>query len=755
MVRVVAESIDGDACIVWRLAPGSDTESESPRGHLFALAQWFRDTSWTTHNLPLNYATGLAVCAKTPDLVNDVDHHVGVHSGDKFFQRTKMKQFCTVPVDFGKSWGAVNVYRRADVDISENEFGIVQQLAGFVPPLYRTIRDRASFRLMRSVNETLRKAEAEHTQPEETMKEVCDLVSETFRSLECSVFLENPGEQAGIFRCFGTTNQVFGDKEKYSPTESGLTPWVIANGKGVQIFDLRHFHKELKQIQQEYPGITWTDRQGVVERTGRDTATKGVPVSFMATPISIGPDVRGVIRCCMAVKPPYYFAERELQLLELVASRISQYWNHQLDIEESQSKVRLWESLAESVRDLNMYVHGEFSKPEPDKLSIYREALTSIQAVIPRVSGSRIRLVDKSTNELRDVAEGGGERTFPLTGPQTSVGAKVYRNRELELVRPEDEADYVSEFGESGCAVVSPIWSGKTPIGVLDIRSMPGVIFGVEAKSLVELWGRQLGLYAYLADSIAGLHQAQTNLKQSISQQSQAYVYLEHQLKGPLITALRRVQEGVASKRTQEAFEVDLLALRGQLRKAYRVGNSVELFATLAKGKSLPVTRTQLEKDKVARSLIEYCQDFKLASKNRGIRFHVFAEDLDVLDRYFVGADWALFEHAVNNVLENAFKYSHRGKSVDVSAWVGNAQWFNISVRNRGLPIDEEDASKCKGKEWRGKKAKLVTSEGAGIGLWIVDEIMKVHKGKLDVKPTANEVTEVTLWWPCQKISTS
>ena len=354
-------------------------------------------------------------------------------------------------------------------------------------------------------------------------------------------------------------------RKEYSPSESGLTPWVIANGRGVQIFDLRHFHHDLKKIQQEYPGITWTDRQGVVERTDRDTDTKDVPVSFMATPITIGRLVRGVIRCCWAVKPPYYFAERELQLLELVASRISQYWNHQLDLEESQSKARLWESLAESVRQLNMYVHGELSKDEPDKLAICREALKPIQAVIPRASGGRIRLVDKSTNELRDVAEGGGERTFPLKGPPTSVGARVYRHRKLELVLPENEAGYVSEFGKSGCAVVSPIWSGKTPMGVLDIRSMPGVVFGIEAKSLVELWGRQLGLYAHLAGSIAGLHQAQTNLKQSISQQSQAYVYLEHQLKGPLITALRRASRERAVTGKRQCLTIVLCAFQANL----------------------------------------------------------------------------------------------------------------------------------------------------------------------------------------------
>ena len=332
----------------------------------------------------------------------------------------------------------------------------------------------------------------------------------------------------------------------------------------------------------------------------------------------------------------------------------------------------------------------------------------------------------------------------------------MYQQRQVEVVTPKDEPDYVSEFGESGCAVVSPIWSGKKVIGVLDIQSEPGVVFGIEIKSLAELWGRQLGLYTHLADSMASLHQEQEKTEETIGQQSQAYVDLEHQLKGPLVTALRRVQEALRTARKGAVPEIDLPALRGQLRKVYRVSNNVGLFAALAKKKSPPVSPKKLHKEQVVRSLIEYSQDFKRAARKRHIGFYVVQEDFKVLDDYFVEADWALFEHAVNNVLDNAFKYAFSDTQVVIKATVEENRWFVVSVRDKGPVIGPMAAlQSCKQRGWRSDEAEQVTGEGAGIGLWIVDEIMKVHRGRLDVQPTERGITEVKLLWRCQKVSTS
>ena len=66
-------------------------------------------------------------------------------------------------------------------------------------------------------------------------------------------------------------------------------------------------------------------------------------------------------------------------------------------------------------------------------------------------------------------------------------------------------------------------------------------------------------------------------------------------------------------------------------------------------------------------------------------------------------------------------------------------------MTNEGLEVKREEASKLKQRGYRADQAIWVTGEGSGIGLWIVDEIMKAHGGRLAITPTQNGVTDVRL----------
>jgi signal transduction histidine kinase len=54
----------------------------------------------------------------------------------------------------------------------------------------------------------------------------------------------------------------------------------------------------------------------------------------------------------------------------------------------------------------------------------------------------------------------------------------------------------------------------------------------------------------------------------------------------------------------------------------------------------------------------------------------------------------------------------------------------------------------------RGALASVKVGEGNGIGLWIADEIMKAHKGKLEIIPTnSEEITQIRLMFPQDRSS--
>ena len=93
----------------------------------------------------------------------------------------------------------------------------------------------------------------------------------------------------------------------------------------------------------------------------------------------------------------------------------------------------------------------------------------------------------------------------------------------------------------------------------------------------------------------------------------------------------------------------------------------------------------------------------------------------------------------MDNLLDNAGKYSFARTTVTAKGGVtrrNNETCFYLAVVNRGFEIPPPERSKLIERGYRGTKAILSTGEGAGIGLWIVDKIMRAHGGWLEILPT-------------------
>ena len=95
------------------------------------------------------------------------------------------------------------------------------------------------------------------------------------------------------------------------------------------------------------------------------------------------------------------------------------------------------------------------------------------------------------------------------------------------------------------------------------------------------------------------------------------------------------------------------------------------------------------------------------------------------------------------NVIDNALKYSEAGGTVTVSAY-NEGDSVRITVADRGCGIPPEDLPKVKHKFYKGNS----TRRGSGIGLAMVDEIVRLHEGSFDIDSVEGEGTTVTLQFP-------
>lgn len=108
--------------------------------------------------------------------------------------------------------------------------------------------------------------------------------------------------------------------------------------------------------------------------------------------------------------------------------------------------------------------------------------------------------------------------------------------------------------------------------------------------------------------------------------------------------------------------------------------------------------------------------------------------------------DLLLLSQAVGNIVDNAFKYSFSDSVIQVSGAFSD-KCFAITIEDEA-ELTAEEARLCPGRYWRSDHAKEVTGEGSGIGLWIVDHIMKAHQGSLTITPKPQNRVVVNLNFP-------
>lgn len=102
-------------------------------------------------------------------------------------------------------------------------------------------------------------------------------------------------------------------------------------------------------------------------------------------------------------------------------------------------------------------------------------------------------------------------------------------------------------------------------------------------------------------------------------------------------------------------------------------------------------------------------------------------------------------EQVLNNLLENAIKYSPAGTEVTVRVWRAGDE-AAIAVHDEGKGITPEEQAHIFERFYRG-----ITSgrwDGLGLGLYIVHDIVSHHGGRLTLESTPGSGSTFTFWLP-------
>lgn len=109
-------------------------------------------------------------------------------------------------------------------------------------------------------------------------------------------------------------------------------------------------------------------------------------------------------------------------------------------------------------------------------------------------------------------------------------------------------------------------------------------------------------------------------------------------------------------------------------------------------------------------------------------------------------ADASRMKQVFINILDNALKYSKSGGKIIVIADMPNPATLVVTFSDTGIGISSEDLPHVKEKFYKVDS----TIRGSGIGLAVVDEIIRLHKGELEISSELNEGTTVKITLPLE-----
>ncbi|NBX69830.1 MAG: ATP-binding protein, partial [Proteobacteria bacterium] len=133
--------------------------------------------------------------------------------------------------------------------------------------------------------------------------------------------------------------------------------------------------------------------------------------------------------------------------------------------------------------------------------------------------------------------------------------------------------------------------------------------------------------------------------------------------------------------------------------------------------------------------------DLKFLADEKQIKL---TADLEPL--FSIEGDQKLIQEVITNLIENAIKYGRPQTEVIIKTEEVD-KFVTVSIKDQGMGIAKSDLPRVKEKFFRCKNV-ADTTPGTGLGLYLANYFVELHKGKLTIESELGQGTTVTFSLP-------
>ncbi len=198
---------------------------------------------------------------------------------------------------------------------------------------------------------------------------------------------------------------------------------------------------------------------------------------------------------------------------------------------------------------------------------------------------------------------------------------------------------------------------------------------------------------------------------------------IAHELRTPLNNLLLQTQVTLGRERTRAEYEDALHSNLAEVERLQRMVSEMLFLARVDRG-MLKLNLETVDLADEARSVAEF---FEAAAAEQGKKIEVIGNGNAACDR-------SMARRAITNLLSNAVRYSEEGSAISVNVALTAQDFVALQVENNAHALTTSELQRIFGRFTRGANAHQSTAEGAGLGLSIVDSIMRLHGGRVEAE---------------------
>ena len=211
-----------------------------------------------------------------------------------------------------------------------------------------------------------------------------------------------------------------------------------------------------------------------------------------------------------------------------------------------------------------------------------------------------------------------------------------------------------------------------------------------------------------------------------------------HELRTPLTVLKGQIEVALNRRRSPAAYEKTLQELSAQVERLIRLSSGL-LFLSRTDQQQLSFEPVDFDLREWLEILVEQIEPL---AREKGLKI-----SLNIPENLSIYGDSDLLIRLFLNILENALKYTPMGGQITITA-LKVPEEIQVLIHNTGPDISQEHLPHLFERFYRVEADRSSQTGGSGLGLAIAREIVRLHRGEIDMQSEPSHGVTVTVHLP-------